>query len=531
MKFSRLVLVLALAAGISAPAHAAGLPLKKSQLVKLKVKKKKVLCGLLGSAWKPVKKAGHGYAVDKKASAAAKKACNSLLKQGALISLSQLPSIADIAKSRAGHGASLAAISGTPPALSEIPGLDVASLFWRDGVISSITDGVADQTQCGEFWSGTSDGASGGLNACFMTQAVGYSFAALLQQGNSLCYMKNAPTADNLAAGGLSLESGTFPDGDVTHLFNPPESGDSRVVKVNITAGEAGGVPLTMFVRVSSASANAAAGNQYRYERWECSDGEDYAHHYERATVKLSGEYENYDAGADGGFFAHESTLSGWLVSSGAKLEFDTVKERSIKYIEDSGFGTQLTITPDNLILNKSYDSFGEIPRLSYAVSSFSGSDIAGLRFLGGAVKSSMQGDSGELDYRGAVEFRDSYYAAAPGSALAGKLSAVNLATDAFLNDQTPPEYDLSEYDCAAPADIEVSLDMSNETLAASVAGCEQEQLGDMQFCFADSAVQDALMNYPYTCMAGDLPSDPGDGGDLPPDTGDPSDPIDPDLP
>ena len=136
-------------------------------------------------------------------------------------------------------------------------------------------------------------------------------------------------------------------------------------------------------------------------------------------------------------------------------------------------------------------------------MSSFSGTGPDSLRFLAGGFKErNSQGGGGfSQGFTGSTEFRSTLYAASPGSALEGRLAAVDLGTDDFYATPASGAIDAAGFDCAAAADIEVALDFLNSTAQAIQQTCEQRLWERMHFCHDDPTVQAAEQAFQQHCM------------------------------
>lgn len=502
------------AGGIAFPFadNASAASYKKSDLTKVKGG----YCVLVKSSWVPVKKDGKKYKVDNKASKALKNACKALLASPNLQSagLSKLPSPATLLSAKS-SSASSSDVSGTAPLLVDIPG-QVKNTFWRSGVIEAINAGTPTSEQCNEFFAGSADGQSGGMIGCYMTQNVGYSFQSILQSGTSLCYMKNAPTDANLQAGGISIQSGSLPDGQVSKIFSVPSGAASRIIEVQVSGksddhgnngndnnedGPARG--QTIFIKIDSQSDNTKNGNQYAFTLWQCHGGANPSG-FERTEVTSSGQFHSTSIEAsDRGNFSSEITA--FLKQSGDSLVYDLSKDRrAVANSQDSehgfSFKSDIVVTSDNLILSKVYDIFGEHVRKAYGVSEFSGSSISSLRFLQGSYKEDSQQFGENHSFNGAIEYRDSNYAAAPSNALLSDLNDVDTSSDGFYSSAPSVSVDTSDLSCSAQADLVITMDMSNSALAASVSSCEGERLDGMDFCRSDSEVNSAEQRFFELC-------------------------------
>ncbi|MBI2345411.1 MAG: hypothetical protein HYV03_00665, partial [Deltaproteobacteria bacterium] len=146
--------------------------------------------------------------------------------------------------------------AGTPPVLKEIGStVSVDTVFWGGllAQINAASAGSITGDQQLAYWHGE--------GACRMAQAVGYSFQNILQGGTSLCYMQNAPGAEN----GVNIISG---DVTASNIFDQVAS--DKVIKVSVSnmsmpGGEGGGGgsggPEEIFIKVyGTGSTEGGAG-------------------------------------------------------------------------------------------------------------------------------------------------------------------------------------------------------------------------------------------------------------------------------
>lgn len=449
-------------------------------------------------------------------------------KKIAEIGLAAIPDAGDLLKAKKKSSAqSIHDVSGTAPTLMSIPELGIKNVFWKPGVIDGLLSGDPTQQQCGEFFAGDQDGASGGLGACHMSESVGHSFQLIMEAGNSLCYMKRIPTQANVDAGGIALNSGELPGGDVTKIFASPEGSDSRLVKIAVSGfdeGEEGPSEENVFIKVYGTQQNSESSALYKVDLWFCTPGDETPNGAEQISISNAGRFSavslHDDSARGGGGGLFQATSEGFLtIGSDGEVTFDPTKPRSATAEMDGaewGFKSAVQISSDNKIKTKFYDVFGGGSNKGFAVTRFSGSGVDSLRFLEGAFKGLNSGDEG---FSGATEFRDSFYAAAPDSGLKGQLNSVDLAEDEFYQNPPTSSFDLSEYSCAAEADIEVSLDMSNTSVMESIAPCEQ-RLDGMHFCHEDEEVNMAQQMFFEACMGPGGPPGPGEEGPGPGEEG-----------
>ena len=476
---------------------------KKAKGLVVKVSGNTCVMNKARSKWVPAVKSGACYTEKKKkVKAAHRTACRGLLGSQ-LKRLSQLPSTAKLAKA-SGSGASVSAVSGEPPVLSDIPAMDLKTLFWRDGVVDGVLGGTPTELQCSEFFNGDTDGYSGGMNACNLTAGVGYSFEPILSSGTSACYMKNFPTLANMEAGALTLVSGTFPGNDPAKMFNPPATSD-RLVKV-MAADPSTGDPQNIFIKVFSTAHNDTKGYRYRYDLWFCDSDSGSARQHESTYVAFDGKYHASNSGMNE-HGSYSSSVDAYLASESGSIVFDTDRDRraDVSFEQQGGgsFKSRLLINSDDEIHNLMYD-LGQMTRKAYSISNFSGNSTADLRFLQGAYKDiQYMGDTPLGSYDGAVEYRDTFYASAPASAYLAQLDAVNLATDSFYASVPSVDFDTSGYSCSADADIVIGMDMQHQVMQQIASECEQDRLDNMNFCWENTDLQNAMQGVFTSCQFG----------------------------
>lgn len=463
--------------------------LKRFKRSKITKPAKGVRCAQFKGEWHPIKIVKRNgrrfFKKAKRAKQSKKDACGSLLEKNAVRSLAQLPSNSSIT------GSSSADIpfdvSGTPPKISEIPRLDVSALFWRDGVIDRIVDGEPSAEDCNEFWSGNNDGHSGGMNACYMTQQVGYSFEHLLASGMSRCFLTNAPTVENFEGGGISLVSGELPEGDVTKVFDSPEGETSRIVKVQITGFDDeqerdsayDGASQTIYVRVYSQSENEQEKNQAKYDLWFCSDNQSTTTESEQLVIKDSGEFSSSSFGRD-----YQATLTAFLKEEGESLVFDETKSRIISALfsnDDFYFNSHISFNSSNELTVKSIDRDDFGTRYSYSKALIQGASIGDVRYLAGGYKDKFKNSNSD-NFKAFTEYRDSLYTSTENSEYQQQINSFDFSKDNFY-DKAPRLSQGESFDCTANADVVVGMDFSQESMQAVRDLCEGERLDGMNYC------------------------------------------------
>lgn len=453
---------------------------KKNQIAKVG----KVTCGFSGS-WFPVKKVGKSFTRIAKPSGAQKTACKSLLV-ASKVSLTKLPDLSGIAAS---GRASNQTVSGTPPTLAEIISGNSAEIFWRPGVVSSIASGTPSSEQCREFFSGTNDGESSGFLGCYLSYNSGNTLAEVVRAGTTMCYLKNMPTPETLAAGGFRVVRGELPSGGVRALFSTPAGSTTRIVKIGLSAGGRDGGESTGIIKIFGANQIAAAGDLYRYEMIFCEGDSSEPQEVEQTRITSVGEFVsnsfNVRGGGEGSRFS--GTVRAFLRSEDGSFVFDATRDRTAQFVSSQSERGQtvtrkasVVLSSGNEIENKEYAVTPEETRKAFSVSAYSGVGITGLRFIEGAIKQTFA----RGDFSGATEYRDTVYAAAPSSRLVSSLDEVDLVRDEFFSGTPAPQLPSVSLSCDSQADIEVEVAMESDSIQQVTQLCELERLPEgVDFC------------------------------------------------
>jgi hypothetical protein len=482
----------------------AKLPL--SRISTISVNGKTVICALFPGRNKPLvakRVRGLGSVYKTVRATAAQRAACSEADSGGLgtISLAALPDASSIVGS--GNQSTvvrLSAVSGTPPTLPELGQGSIKNIFWRSGVVDSIAYGTPTSGQCAEFFNSTTDGESGGTNACYLSQGVGQSFETVLRSGTSLCYMKNAMTDAMVSAGVVTRVRGRFPNNDVTQIFSPPSSG-SRIVEVRASAG--GGENSRMYIRVYGSNTNRDNQDKYRFDFWSCEPGQSQPQEIENTLVKVDGRYISSSRNA-GDHGVGQTLVTAYLTPDGEALVFDRSRSRTVEAASTGGsfrFKSQMEIDSENVIRTKVSDLFNNISRKGYSVSRASGSTVAELRFLEGAYKEQYRLNGGAPEDRtSGVEYRDTFYASAPSQSYLSELASVDLNTDPFYSTLDDVVFDPTGYSCSVTPDIVVGINLAAVAFAPIEAICEGVRLDGMDFCNSDNDVSSAYQNFNSVC-------------------------------
>lgn len=471
----------------------------------------KKLCGLFKNKWRPIERVAKRKGEYNKISGnqAHRQACSALLSSKSVKSLSDLPSVSEVARAANTEPLTSQTVSGTPPPLREIPEVGAKEVFWSTGVVDRLAANTPTQDDCNQFFGGTADGESGGLAACFMTQNVGYSFENLLQSGTSLCYMKGISDSTLGEDGGVTVVEGSLPGDTISRVFSPSSNG-ARLVNVAVSGFPDNGPPeesttlengtMDIYIRVFAQSENVRNGNQYEVELFHCNPESGTVEEYENIEIRTNGQYLSKARYRDDGV----AFIKGWLTRNGSALVFDPAKEREITFIslgEGTGFGSNVIFTAENTIKTKHFDRSQEgEARRSYSVSSFSGSSMNDLRFLAGAYQDEKEGSPGD-GFQACVEYRDNFYAASPDSSLCSEAQEVSLESDTFFTTLEEQEVVVPEFDCANPEpDLVISMDFSKSSTGALAEECEAGRLNNMDFCRSDD-ISSAENNFLAQCL------------------------------
>ena len=478
-------------------------PLPLSRVSSVTVNSKTKLCALFRgrTKWKPAKQVRGSVYKAISGTRAHKNACNALGGLGT-VTLADLPSSSDLFRANSvASNFGISAVSGTPPALIDIPGSAIKNLFWRSGVIDGINSGTPTGEQCSELFDSPTDGTSAGFNACYMTMNAGESFATVLQSGTTLCYMKNALTQSGVTSGVVGLVSGSFPGGSITNLVSPPAGATPRVIRINAASDEG---TSYIFLRIYGAETNRTAGNSYRFDYWSCDSGESgLPSDFESTRITTGGVYTSNSSGNNEAVFAN--TVQAFLRRVGDDLTFDLTQTRSAEVQSRSGDSSQinksyLAISGDNTVRVKRYSNFTTETAKSYSIARVTGSDLSELRFLEGAFNEVFtRTGEGSFSHTGGVEFRDSLYASAPTNSFVSQLSAVDLTSDPFYSTLTPVSYDPTGYSCSTTPDVILSMDLAAPAFAPIQSTCEGTRLENMDFC-RDTEVNNATNNFFSHC-------------------------------
>lgn len=414
--------------------------------------------------------------------------------------LRKIPAASNLVRASAQPGT--LAVSGQPPALIDIPGMDVKALYWEAGLVESIIAGTADANQCRDFWFGDQDGDSGGMNACNMTGQMGYTFSPIMSAGVSLCRLKSLPNPQLFSSGAVELVSGTMP-ADPAGLFDSPET--PRLVKIQIL----GPRPELLFVQTYSRSQNSGNGYQFHADIWQCGNQSNQANTRHSIVVNNDNQYLY-------GFYSHENNFSAgghqFTVDASLDLDsegnprFDLTKDRHAlaEHIEADGsfgFRQDITIAPENLLKVKSRWLFSYGWRTDYIVSSFTGTGIRDLRLWEGGIKAQDHNNGEPVnDSLTGTEYRDTTYAAAPAASLVSQASTADFGSDTFFSNPPAVQIDTSAFLCDVKPDISLIVHADTPAIGALFSSCDQFTIWNTNFCGDNEALSQASQKWPTFC-------------------------------
>ena len=418
--------------------------------------------------------------------------------------LSKLPSLETIVKANT-NISSIRAVSGIAPTVLSINSLGAKNVFWNSGVVDAVRTGAASPTQCGEFFGSNTDGGSAGYGGCFMAQTVTETIGEAINSGTTMCYMKNAPTSANQAAGGIRVIAGSLPSGDISSLFATPSGSRNRVVGIKATGlSEGASVKADQyfaFIKIYSSNSNATTGNRYRFDFWSC-DGTS-VDEVQETNITTSGLYSshNYHSSSEGN--GDLLITAGVTIGSDGSITFDPAQDRTLLGTFTHSAGSRkidTTIGGDNTILTKFYENFSTDIRYGVSKANFTGTSLSTLRFLSGAFKDRFfRGSTLEHSSNTGMEYRDTNYKTAPSVPELSELSGVSLDGDSFYSTPSAPSIP-SGYTCSITPDVGVEMDFTTPAMQAVNTTCEGERRDHLDFCWSDTDLGAAQSAYHTSC-------------------------------
>ncbi len=330
-----------------------------------------------------------------------------------------------------------------------------------------------------EFW-GEVDGGPGGNGACYMAQSVGESFGRMLENGTSMCYMKNIPEA----ASGFTITSGGVAKAD---LFS--QGAEDRLVKIDTGSQD---------VYIKIYGTNTVTSDVYKVRLHFCTSS--VVTGKEQVEVnKASGLYSASSVHSEsGGTELGNSSISAYLKQNAdGTLAFDPSKDRvatSSFHGTWGDFKSEMTITPANYIYSKMRNVSSWGSNSTYSISGFSGSSFATLKFNEAGYKGTSSYGSSSQNFSGGTEWNGSYYASRTSSDLKTSAELMDFTADTFFNSSmgTPDTSDLSSLNCTDTPDVTATMDFTDSAIIAIQTTCEGDRFTDYDMCNGAS-VQDAM--------------------------------------
>ncbi len=413
------------------------------------------------------------------------------------ITLTKLPSAESLVKQNT--SASFIrdrAVSGTPPVLGTIGTVGSKNIFWNPGVIDAIINGTATPEQCSQFFNSTTDSQSAGYGGCQMSQSVLSNLGDAINSGNTLCYMKNIATQNAINNGALRVVLGTLPSGGISSLFTSPSGSNGRIVGI---ANPNGG--YSDFIKVYSNSENSASGDRYRFDYWSCE--ENVPSEIQQIRIMNSGEYSinSYQQNSYGnGSFNITARV---IFGEDGSISFDSTRDRTLvsNFIRSNGGNKLLaTISGDNKITSKYFNTFSNDTQYGVSVANFSGSGFRDLRFVSGAFKDRFFSNSTLLfSTLAGMEYRGTNYKIASELGDIATVSSVDLLTDPYFT--TPTESTApSGFSCSTTPDIGVSINFESQAMLAIRDICEGGRVENIGFCWQDTDLNAAQNAYRTSC-------------------------------
>lgn len=420
---------------------------------------------------------------------------------GAVTSLSKIPNASKLLVAR---GVGLSTVSGTAPAIASMSSIPLKNVFWNSGVIDAIVGNTANASQCNQFYSTSTDGASGGYDACYTAQDVASTISDVIGSGTTLCYMRNIASASSVTNGSLRLVSGSFPASDPAQLFSIPSGSTSRIIKIMISGEEDGPPEAGFYIVIKSRGENSVAGNQYAYTAYSCEGTASTPVEVEDTAVKTDNRYTADIISSGENRFS--AAIRAYLSEVDGVVSFDSTRDKTIQMVSNQGssaFKGDMTITPSNYIIAKRYGIFPSEIFKAYSVSRFSATSIGTLRFLESAFERSTSYDSGSTynNTTSAVEYQDTNYKISTSNVFLPWLTAVDFAVDSFYTSVPSVPTISTTFNCnSVTPDVVISVNMATETMSAVRNSCEGERFRDVNFCGNDSEVNAASTNFHAAC-------------------------------
>lgn len=422
----------------------------------------------------------------------------SLSKMG----ISSLPNSSGLISSKGSNSSTeyeSSSISGTPPTLKEISeSSTIKDIFWRPGIIDAVAEDPTPK-QCGEYFYGHKSGLSGGQSACRVAETVGYSFQTILDGSFPLCVMQKFPTQANLNANGISLISGSFPNNKIEKIF-VADKNTNRTIKVNFTDTEGN---KSVFIKVNSNKRNKSNNDFYRADLWFCHPEDSIPYGYITLDINDEGQFKSVLVGDDGSGNRYISTMKGYLIGKN-QLSFNQQIERTVQFEKvvsgEGTFKSSIVVSGDDLT-TKSFDTIGNFTNKNYIRAKYSGINFSDLKVLAGAFHTIRTRPNNIKDnFIGATEWQETAYLAAPQNSLIEDVTDHKFSDDSYYSKRATATVTVNKYSCNVSPDIELTVDIYNSSVQASLIDCLDLFVDGMHFCHDDTEVQAAEENFLNAC-------------------------------
>lgn len=406
------------------------------------------------------------------------KSLSKILKKSGL---SATPDVNDAFSSK--KKKSKVSISGTTaPTLAElVDGVDLDQVFWG-GALADILSGDPSQQSCTDFFKNFA--ACGAVND--LVEAISTMGSGQVAK----CYL----------AGMAKLESGVAYEGSVARadVFDPPASGENRIVQINVS-----GMEHQERIVAEVTSVTNLNGDVYRIALSFCSAESNEARGGNLIRVTKSGKYLVTDASNDGesshsfSFQAHvkpNGSGRGIEIDPASGVNIELGSERS-----DGSFFRKILIKNGTVLVRSDENRSDTSHRNAVNKISFSG-QAENVRLASAAFKFQDQGH----EDRGEVLWNSSkgQFEVSRKSNLLGSINGEDL-DDSFYEDEHEVELDHPEFPPCDVASEDVSatitMDFSDEAAQQLQQQCEPLRL-DGGLCFDNEDVRDAMSMYESVC-------------------------------
>jgi len=393
-------------------------------------------------------------------------------------------------------------VIGEPPIVKDISAGNFDGYFWN-GLVTQINsysneawNALESSTKlnlANQFWGqDTSTPGPGGHGSCNMAMSTVEALARMMDGATTMCYMKNIP---NVTTGGVTV-TGSGKE----NIFK--QEADDKVVKVEVANMPAPGGRTTMDVFFTIKGSNTVTSNVYAYSMYICAAGNVQSRE-ELEVNKGSGVITMTSEHDESGQKGYNQVTAYLTTNSNGDVVFDASKDRTALSNHSGSWGTykgEITISGDNLITSKRYNTSSWGINKDFSLASFSGSDVNNLRFREAAYKgkSEMSGQEPH-SYSGVTEYQTDHFVSVAASALSTSASftSADVVTDTFFSSGTVPTMDTSGLNCLATPDVTVTMDFDDTApggVASVGAVCEGGKLNDFNYGLCHgSTVQQAM--------------------------------------